>query len=141
MKKVKNSSPAILLIILVLFQFSCGQNVKEASDSTKIKNTLKSVSLFQDTIGLDAALLFAELDAINKVIDEIGYPDAGYKMWEVISDDNLEFRFMVEGYWPDKKTYDLIHENELYKEATSKEEGTWTNLSNTWYYRFNRIKN
>lgn len=93
----------------------------------------------QDTLGTDPAQLYAEFERVNVAIDSIGYPDAGYQIWEVNGDDSLGFRFMVEGYWPDQKTYDLIHDHELYKKATSLEFASWSGLKNTWYHRFSRV--
>ena len=133
------SSVIFLLFSSLLIQFSCDQSKEELSNKPLIENTLKSVSLFQDSIGVDPIQIYADFQKVNIAIDSIGYPDAGYKLWEVISDDKLDFRFMVEGYWPDKKTYDLIHDHELYKKATKVENATWSSLKSTWYYRFNKI--
>ena len=140
MKTTKQFSSAILLIVALFFQFSCNQSANEPSKNLQVRNTIKSVSLFQDSIGVDPIQLFTDLKMINNAVDSIGYPDAGYKLWEVISDDTLEFRFMVEGFWPDKKTYDLIHDNDLYKEAVSRGDAAWSSLKSTWYYRFNKIE-
>ena len=56
------------------------------------------------------------------------------------TDDSLTFRMMVEGYWPDQKTYDFIHEHELYKNEHITENEFWKGLKRTWYYRFERVK-
>ena len=90
-------------------------------------------------MGVDLSKLYADFEKVNIAIDSIGYPDAGYKIWEVISDDTLDFRFMVEGYWPDKQTYDLIHDHELYQNAANMDNPRWASLKGTWYHRFNRI--
>ena len=140
MKNLTRFLSALLFIAALCLQFSCDQSAKKTSENAQVKNTLKSVSLFQDSIGIDPIQLLASFKEVNKAIDSIGYPNAGYMLWEVISDDPLEFRFMVEGYWPNKETYDLIHENELYKEAITKENATWANLKSTWYNRFNKIE-
>lgn len=139
MKKVKSMSCILLVISSLFFASSCELSINENDDSAKIKNTMKSVSLFQDTTGVDALQLLAEFEMVNDAIDSIGYPDAGYKLWEVISEDSLDFRFLVEGYWPDKQTYDLIHDHELYRNAVSVENATFSLLESTWYHRFNRI--
>ncbi len=139
MRKVKTTSGILLVIASLLVLSSCDQSTKETDKKAQIKNTIKSVTLFQDSIGIEPIQLLADLERINNAIDSIGYPDAGYKLWEVISDDTLEFRFMVEGYWPDKETYETIHDHELYQNETKIENATWSGLKSTWYYRFKRI--
>ena len=129
--------PAFSLILL--FVFSCTPP-KEESDIAKIENTLQSVSMWNDSLLVDPAELLASLERINEAIDSIGYPDAGYKLWLVKSDSALDFRFMIEGFWPDQEIYDVIHDHELYKQATSGEDALWQNLNNTWYQRFTRVK-
>ena len=133
-------SCVFLVITSLFFACSCDQSTNENDNSAKIKNTIKSVSLFQDTTGVDVLQLLAEFEMVNDAIDSIGYPDAGYKLWEVISEDSLGFRFLVEGFWPDKQTYDLIHDHELYKNAVSVENATFSHLQSTWYHRFTRIE-
>jgi hypothetical protein len=34
----------------------------------------------------------------------------------------MNFRFMIEGCWPDQNGYNAIHDNELYKTALEAEE-------------------
>jgi len=140
MKNLMKFSSAVVLIAVILFTHSCDQPSPEVADIAVIKNTIKSVSLFEDSVGIDPIKLYSEVEVINKAIDSIGYPNAGYKIWEVITDDTLEFRFMVEGYWPDKEIYDKIHDHELYKEASSNVGTAIRSLNSTWYYRFQRIQ-
>ncbi len=139
MKKLKKTPLIVLTIITILIQLSCNTKVDESVNQNEIKNTLKSVSLWQDSIGINPTELFAGLDKVNFAIDSIGYPDAGYKVWQVISEDSLGFRFMIEGFWPDQQTYDLIHNHELYKKTFENEKAIWSVLKNTWYHRFRRI--
>jgi len=141
MKNTQKSFRILSLLLVLLIFFSCDQSEDESGDQTKIENTLKSVSLFQDSLGIDPSKLFTDFERVNVAIDSIGYPDAGYKIWEVVSDDSLSFRFMVEGFWPDQKTYEIIHNHELYKKATiENENSSWISLKSTWYYRFNRVR-
>ncbi|MCK5210146.1 MAG: hypothetical protein KAQ79_19055 [Cyclobacteriaceae bacterium] len=141
MKNLKKSSVIIVTIVTILMQFSCDTKVDQSVSQDEINNTLKSVSLWQDSIGINPTELLADFEKVNIAIDSIGYPNAGYKIWEVTGEDSLGFRFMIEGLWPDQKTYDLIHNHELYKKVvTVVENGTISRLKNTWYYRFNHIK-
>jgi hypothetical protein len=128
-----------LLIAMVVG--SCTQN--KAVPETRIDNTLKSVSFWYDSVGIDPHLLFLSLERVNKAIDSIGYPDAGYKVWLVQSDTNKAYRFMIEGYWPNQAIYDTIHNSVLYKNANkaaaSKEE-IWKALKEVSYNRFTLVK-
>jgi hypothetical protein len=130
-------------LIISLIIISCTQ--KKAVPETKIENSLKSVSFWYDSVGIDPHLLFLSVDRVNKVIDSIGYPDAGYIVWLVQSDTNKAYRFMMEGYWPNQAIYDTIHNNVLYKNAnkaaTSKEEEEmWKALKGVDYNRFTLVK-
>jgi len=132
-----------LSLIISLIIGSCTQPIAEPE--AKIENTLKSVSYLYDSVGIDPHELFLSLERVNKVIDSIGYPDAGYKLWLIQSDTNKTYRFMMEGYWPDQAIYDTIHNNELYKRAdaamaTRAEEELWKALKNISYNRFTLVK-
>jgi hypothetical protein len=134
----KNVFFALLIAMVV---GSCTQN--KAVPETRIDNTLKSVSFWYDSVGIDPHLLFLSLERVNKAIDSIGYPDAGYKVWLVQSDTNKAYRFMIEGYWPNQAIYDTIHNSVLYKNANkaaaSKEE-IWKALKEVSYNRFTLVK-
>lgn len=123
-----------LSLIISLIIGSCVQ--QKAEPEVKIENTLKSVSFWYDSIRIDPHELFLSFDRVNKVIDSIGYPDAGYKLWLVQSDSIKDFRFLIEGYWPDQALYDTIHNNELYKNAMTAEEKLFNGLTNVSYNRF-----
>lgn len=126
------------LIISLLMIGSCVQ--QKVEPEVKIKNTLKSVSFWNDSIGIDPHELFLSFERVNKVIDSIGYPDAGYKLWLVQSDSIKNFRFLIEGYWPDQDLYDMIHNSELYKNAMAAEETLFNGLINVSYNRFILVK-
>jgi len=132
-----------LSLIVSLIIGSCTH--PKAEPEVKIENTLKSVSYLYDSVGINPHELFLSLDRVNKAIDSIGYPDAGYKLWLIQSDTNRTYRFMMEGYWPDQAIYDTIHNNELYKRAdaalaSKEEEELWKALKNISYNRFILVK-
>ena len=130
--------PISLMIVLVFTH--CDQKVKKTEKAVKIENTLKSVSLWSDSAGIDPQELLASLENINRVIDSIGYPDAGYKLWIVQSDTIKDFRFMLEGYWPDQEIYDIIHNHELYINSNIGSEQLWAGLKSVSYNRFILVK-
>ena len=129
-----------LSLIIALIIGSCTQNVKKSQDVPKIENTLKSVSFWSDSIGIDPHELFLSFERVNKVIDSIGYPDAGYNLWLIQSDSSKDIRFLIEGYWPNQALYDTIHANELYKNAFEKEMKLLGGLKYTSYNRFTLVK-
>ena len=130
----------IVMSFFIIFLFSCTQ--KKAETEVKIENTLKSVSFYSDSAGIEPQEMFVSLERINKAIDSIGYPDAGYTIWLVQSDTNKAYRFMIEGYWPDQAIYDTIHNHELYKQAhsISEKDELWNALKKVTYDRFIIVK-
>jgi len=130
----------LVLSLITSFCISCTQKVKESENVVKIENTLKSVSLFHDSIRIEPSELLSSLERINKAIDSIGYPDAGYKLWIIQSDSLKDFRFLVEGYWPNQALYDTIHKSELYINATNLEDKMWSGLKSISYNRFTLVK-
>jgi len=129
------SLPVILLPILI----ACNNQTKKTEEPQKIENTLQSVSYFKDTVGLDPNHLLEAFSKMNEAIDEIGYPDAGYKLW-MNQSESSEVRYMVEGFWPDQETYDIIHNNQLYIDAGDADSTVWAGLVSLDYHRFNRVK-
>ncbi|OFY09301.1 MAG: hypothetical protein A2X05_12705 [Bacteroidetes bacterium GWE2_41_25] len=132
---------AIFLVSIIFVIASCTQKSKESEEITKIENTLKSVSLLYDSLGIDPSELLSMFERINKAIDSIGYPDAGYKLWIIQSDSTKDFRFMLEGYWPNQAIYDTIHKNELYLNAwNADDKKVWSSMKNISYNRFLLVK-
>jgi hypothetical protein len=127
------------ILILILFSFSCTTQTQETEEPAKIENTLQSVSYFMDTVGYDPQHLLEALTKTNEAIDEIGYPDAGYKLW-IIQADTTDIRFMVEGFWPDQEAYDIIHNHQLYADAQLADSTTWEGLVSLKYHRFIKVK-
>ena len=130
----------IAMSFFVFYFSSCTQ--KKVETEVKIENTLKSVSFYFDSTGIEPQEMFLSLERINKVIDSIGYPDAGYTLWVVQSDTNKAYRFMIEGYWPNQAIYDTIHNHELYKRAhrISENDTLWNAVSSVSYNRFVLVK-
>ena len=139
MKKVFLTT-SVLAAVAIFCISSCTQKDIEKEEFSKIENTLKSVSLWQDSLKVDPTKLLASLERINKAIDSIGYPDAGYQLWIVQSDTATGTRFMLNGNWPNQVVYNEIHDHELYKNANELEDELWSTLSATWYNRFMRVK-
>jgi hypothetical protein len=86
-----------MMPLLIFFCISCKQNVKESEVVVKIENTIKSLSFWSDSIGIETSELISVFEHLNKGIDSIGYADAGYKVWLVQGDTIKNLRFMIEG--------------------------------------------
>lgn len=138
MKATNISFSTLIALAVLCISFSCTQKVTEMDKPMKIENTLKSISLWLDSIPGDPNTLLESLERINTAIDSIGYPDAGYKLWVVNGADSLNFKIMIEGNWPDQKTYAIIHKHELYRKVRESERPIWGGLKLSQYYRFNR---
>ncbi len=131
---------AITFMVVLVASQSCNTQVSDTEEPAKIENTLQSVSYFQDTVRFDPTVLLKAFTLINEAIDEIGYPDAGYKIW-MRESDTSSVRFMLEGFWPDQATYDLIHNHQLYDDAmTAANAMAGDGLVSVKYYRFEKIK-
>ena len=132
---------AITIMVVLCASQSCNTQVSDSEEPAKIENTLQSVSYFQDTVGVDPTLLMKAFSIMNEAIEEIGYPDAGYKLW-MRESDNSDVRFMIEGLWPDQAAYDLIHDHQLYIDAraVTANDSALNGLTSVKYYRFEKIK-
>jgi len=138
MKRLINFAVTIIIMISII-STSCTDQVKETEKPVKIENTLQSVSYFQDTVGYDPQFLLEVFTSYNKAIDEIGYPDAGYKIW-LIQEDTTDIRFMVEGFWPSQEVYDEIHDHQLYIKAGESDDNNLDGLVWIEYLRFRKIE-
>ena len=132
----------LALFIIVFYCTSCMQKVRESENAGKIENTLKSVHLMRDSIGIDPSLILSYFERVNKAIDSIGYPDAGYNLWIVQSDTVKGLRFLFEGNWPNQAIYDTIHNHVLFKNITPTpdEEKLFDELKRISYNRFTLVK-
>jgi hypothetical protein len=131
---------SILILALSIVSVSCTTQAEETQEPTRIENTLKSVSFWQDSLNLDPTLLQASLDRLNEAIDSIGYPDAGYQLWIIQNDTIADYRFLINGNWPNEDLYNEIHDHELYKNVMNLDEVFWKKLNMISYDRFIKVK-
>ncbi|MUP47222.1 hypothetical protein E0K83_15890 [Gramella sp. BOM4] len=79
----------------------------------------KSLHLFKLPDGVSEKQLSDFLKEMNQAISKEGYPNAGYHLYRV-TDDHNEYKYFMEGVWPDQATYDKIHESEGWKAMATK---------------------
>lgn len=132
------------IVFLSLFAFvvvsSCTQKVKDSEKVAAIENNLKSVSFYSDSTGHDPSAMVQAFEKVNKAIDSIGYPDAGYTLWIIQSDTGKNIKFMIEGSWPDQEAYNTVHKNDLYTSAMKEVENSASALKMISYNRFTLLK-
>ncbi|MCP9200023.1 hypothetical protein MKO06_08900 [Gramella sp. GC03-9] len=98
-----------------------GQNTFELIQ-VELKNSTagkKSLHLFKLPDGVSEKQLRDFLQEMNTAISDEGYPNAGYHLYR-ITDDHNEYKYFMEGVWPDAATYDKIHESKSWKAAADK---------------------
>jgi hypothetical protein len=135
MKKI-----VFLFLLALTAVSSCTQEVKKSEKVAALENTLISVSFYSDSTMDDPSALLQSFEKVNKAIDSIGYPDAGYKLWRIQSDTSKNIDYMIEGLWPDQEIYNSIHMNELYTSAMKDLQQWSKNLKNVFYNRFVLVK-
>ena len=79
----------------------------------------KSLHLFELPDGVSEKQLNDFLKEMNKAISEEGHPEAGYHLYK-ITDENDEYKYFMEGVWPDSATYDKIHNSAKWKAAAER---------------------
>jgi|GEM_PF-484154 len=78
----------------------------------------KSLHLFKLPDDISEQQLTNFLKEMNKAISQEGHPDAGYHLYK-ITDKNEDYKYFMEGVWPDLATYDKIHNSEKWKNAAA----------------------
>lgn len=79
----------------------------------------KSLHLFEMPDGITEQKLNDFLKEMNKAISDEGYPGSGYHLYK-ITDENSDYKYFMEGVWPDAETYEKIHNSERWKAAADK---------------------
>lgn len=79
----------------------------------------KSLHLFDLPAGMSEKQLNDFLKEMNQAIADEGYPNAGYHLYKITS-ENGDYKYFMEGVWPDSATYDKIHDSAGWKAAADK---------------------
>ena len=83
---------------------------------------LKSVHLLNLPPDVSDSQMVSAINEVNKVISDLGYPGAGYRLWKVRGDITTGYKYLWEGTWSSQAAYDVIHENENYQNSWSPNE-------------------
>ena len=76
----------------------------------------------------------AALSEVNSAIAEIGYPDAGYRLWKVTGEQSGEYMHIWEGNWPNWEAYRSIHDHPAFLAAMGSNESVFRVLTETQVY-------
>jgi hypothetical protein len=76
----------------------------------------------------------AALSEVNSAIAEIGYPDAGYRLWKVTGEQSGEYVYIWEGNWPSWEAYRNIHDDSAYLTAMGNNESVFGALTDDQVY-------
>lgn len=114
-------------IMSLIFFYSCTSEQVNTVDNSSEKqielaNSLpvKSVLLYDTIQRWPLDTIQAALADINAVIASIESRDAGYSIWKVQSDTIPDYRYLIQGHWPDQASYDSIHVNPDFRKALDK---------------------
>ncbi len=94
---------------------------------------VKSVLLY-DTI-------LTALADINAVITTIEPREAGHSLWKVQSDTIPDYKYLIQGHWPDPASYDSIHVHPAFRKALDDNIHVFTE-TRKWdlYRRYEQVK-
>ena len=115
---------------MLLALFSCNNKSSQSAQESKLSVTVseqkaveyltpkqKSIHLFDLPEGMTERQFVGAVEEINAAIDKLGYPGVGYHVYKVQTDTIQEYRYFMEGLWPDPETYRVIHDSEAWNQA------------------------
>jgi len=130
------------LLLTVTMFFSCfseqgnsPQNSNSQTSQQTISLPVKSVLLYDTILRWPIDTIQAALADINQVIANIESRKAGYSIWKVQSDTIPDYRYLIEGHWPDQASYDSIHINADFRKALDKNVHIFTETRKWDLYR------
>lgn len=131
-----------MCIFLCACETSPDHNSK-TSTQTSISQTglqVKSVLIYDTIQRWPIDTILAALDDINQVIATIEPRKAGYSLWKVQSDSIPDYRYLIQGHWPDQASYDSIHINPNFRKELDRNIHIFTE-TRKWdlYRRYERL--
>jgi len=90
--------------------------------------TYKSVHLLKVAEELSVSIMDEPLKEINDVLHDLGYPECGYVVYQVQSENEAEYTHVLEGKFLNEDNYNTIHENSKWKEWAEKHESIFEEL-------------
>lgn len=107
-------SPRSIVALLPLLALPFAPLMHQQPDDRAIK----SVHLFHMPESVTEAELVNAMQQMNTVVAEIGYPDAGYRLWKAETEDPA-YGYYWEGVWPSAEVYRSVHDDPRYREVAN----------------------
>lgn len=128
-----------MLFICAVGVLACGSPKDQQQGTQDEGPALKSVHLLNLPSDISDSQLVSALSEANKVISELGYPGAGYRVWKVQVDSTAEYMYLWEGNWPSQAAYDAIHESEAWQNAWKQNQAMFQALKDQVYRRYSEV--
>jgi hypothetical protein len=80
----------------------------------------RTVHLFNLKSTQEETRLLAVLDEFNKLFSKLGYSQVSYRFWKVQGEEPGHSTYLYDSTWPDRSTYDKVHQNSAYKKLLDK---------------------
>lgn len=138
---------SIISILLMFAIMACNSKTSESEQANEpslseakemvqyLTPKQKSIHLFNIPDGVTERQFSAAISEINSAITELGYSGVGYHIYKVEADTIKDYRYFMEGLWPDPEIYKIIHDSEDWNQAVEKNREMLENVFNNQIYR------
>ena len=108
-------------------------------NSTGSGPTVKSMTMFNLPEGVTVDQINASIKEANQAIAGLGYLGNGYAFYMVQDDQIKTQQCLVEGTWLSQEVYDIIHNSDEWKAATTSDKDMWDKImANRMYRRYHK---
>lgn len=104
-------------------------------NSTGPGPTVKSMTMFNMPEGVTVDQINGSIKEANKAIAGLGYLGNGYAFYMVKDDQVENQQCLVEGTWLSQEVYEIIHDSDEWKAATSADKDMWDKIMADRMYR------
>ncbi len=145
---MKNLAPmSYLMVLIYLLIIGCNEKATHVNSIKELGLSQNSTNKKNSNVDLDSVLSpvmgfrtvhhmnlkniedeaeFAVIaEVFNKLVEELGYQNIHYNFWKFTGDRQGKYGYIFESNWPDKETFDELHEYEEFKVTLDK-----------WYPKF-----
>lgn len=116
----------LLVLVLVFVQFSIGTDTTFCQDSES--QAIKALHVFNFKDGTGEQQYLSIINEFNQLYKRLGHPGIKYQVWKELEGRNGDYEYIQESTWPDKATYDKIHNDPEYKKLAEKYKDAWGKL-------------
>jgi hypothetical protein len=109
-KRVIVGLATLALIVFVLF----------TSAGNPGGSAFRTIHQFNLTTIQEESRLRAVLDEFNQLFSKLGFPEVRYRLWRAQESTPGQWTYIYDSIWPDRDTYDKVHQNSAYKTLIEK---------------------